>query len=325
MAQIYLIYGDEPQLIEEEKQKFLATYPDLPVVVLDDEAGPQKISEQLCEDSLFGDQKVFCLVNLPIIRKSGKNSDAWTPLYELLIDYKGDNPIVLIYHDMIDKRIKQNKEILERISNHQCKRLEGADLVMWIHQYCTSQGFKLTPDAQEYVSHLIELWQNVPVSFMRTEFDRYFLQITGERVITEKFLEENSSDYGAKNIFAFKEALLKRDVNTLLELFPFMFSYKELDRAMSYIEGQLRLQLLVSECRQAGMSVKAVENLCKDNNSSFKPYPIKLAYEASSRISIKALRALLKGLYEIILDSRSSKGDIWRFRDLCMTYCGYKG
>ncbi|MDU5755741.1 MAG: DNA polymerase III subunit delta, partial [Veillonella sp.] len=36
-------------------------------------------------------------------------------------------------------------------------------------------------------------------------------------------------------------------------------------------------------------------------------------------------RALLKGLYEIILDSRSSKGDIWRFRDLCITYCGYKG
>ena len=49
-----------------------------------------------------------------------------------------------------------------------------------------------------------------------------------------------------------------------------------------------------------------------------------LLIEASSRISTKALRALLKGLYEIILDSRSSKGDIWRFRDLCITYCGYK-
>ena len=44
---------------------------------------------------------------------------------------------------------------------------------------------------------------------------------------------------------------MKRDIDTLLELFPFMFGYKELDRAMSYIEGQLRLQLLVSECRQA--------------------------------------------------------------------------
>ena len=95
MAEIKLIYGDEPQLIEEEKRKFLSAYPDLPVTVLDDEAGPQKISEKLCEDSLFGDQKVFCLVNLPIIRKSGKNSDAWIPLYELLMEYNGDNPLVL--------------------------------------------------------------------------------------------------------------------------------------------------------------------------------------------------------------------------------------
>lgn len=130
MAHIQLIYGDEPQLIEEEKRKFLSAYPDLPVTVLDDEAGPQKISEKLCEDSLFGDQKVFCLVNLPIIRKSGKNSDAWVPLYELIMEYNGDNPIVLIYHDMIDKRIKQNKELLNKIPNLECKRLEGADLVM---------------------------------------------------------------------------------------------------------------------------------------------------------------------------------------------------
>ena len=115
MAHIQLIYGDEPQLIEEEKRKFLSAYPDLPVTILDDEAGPQKISEKLCEDSLFGDQKVFCLVNLPIIRKSGKNSDSWIPLYDLIMEYNGDNPILLIYHDMIDKRIKQNKEILEKI------------------------------------------------------------------------------------------------------------------------------------------------------------------------------------------------------------------
>ncbi len=37
MAHIQLIYGDEPQLIEEEKRKFLSAYPDLPVTVLDDE------------------------------------------------------------------------------------------------------------------------------------------------------------------------------------------------------------------------------------------------------------------------------------------------
>lgn len=326
MSNIYLVYGNESQLVEEEKQKFFLTHKNLDVCVLSDESGPSKISEQLMEDSLFGDAKIFCLVNIPILKKAGqKDNEEWAALSDLLINYTGDNPVLIVYHDMIDKRLKQNKKILDAIPHKECKRLEGAELLMWIRQYCTSHGYTLTPDGNDYLAHLLELWQDVPVAFMRTEFDRYFLLLGDSKEINRQFLMDNSSNYGAKNIFTFKEALLKQDVKTLLELFPFMFSYKEIDRAMSYIEGQLRLQLLVSECRASGMGPKEIENFCKSHESAFKPYPIKLAYEASPRISIKALRVLLKGLYDVILDSRTSKGDMWRFRDLCLTYCGYKG
>ncbi len=64
---VTLLYGNEPQLIEEKKREFLRSYMYLPLVMLNDESGPARISEQLSEDSLFGDAKVFCLVNLPII------------------------------------------------------------------------------------------------------------------------------------------------------------------------------------------------------------------------------------------------------------------
>ena len=127
------------------------------------------------------------------------------------------------------------------------------------------------------------------------------LQITGDKVITKEFLEENGSDYGAKIFSPLKGSVENEDIDTLLELFPFMFGYKELDRAIGYIEGQLRLQLLVANVVKAGMSVQAIQNLCKDHDSSFKPYPIKLAYAASPRISIKALRALLKGSMRLFL------------------------
>ena len=42
MNQVYLIYGNEPQLIEEEKQKFFLSHKNLDVRVLHDEAGPSK-------------------------------------------------------------------------------------------------------------------------------------------------------------------------------------------------------------------------------------------------------------------------------------------
>ena len=112
MNQVYLIYGNEPQLIEEEKQKFFLSHKNLDVRVLHDEAGPSKISEQLMEDSLFGDAKVFCLINLPILKEAGqKESQEWDALADLLMNYTGDNPVLIIYHDMVDKRLKQNKRL----------------------------------------------------------------------------------------------------------------------------------------------------------------------------------------------------------------------
>ena len=326
MEHVKLIYGNEPQLIEEHKAAFLRKYGNLEITVLDNESGPTKISEQLSEDSLFGDAKVFILVNIPIFQKSGQKEQlAWSGLYELLLNYSGANPVLLIYHDVIDKRIKLNNNFLKDIDYVECKRLEGGELLHWISQYCKDNGYSISRDGMDYISHLIELWKDVPVTFIRTELDRYFLQLEKGQSITSSFLQENSSDYGAKNIFTFKEALLNQNVPVLLELFPFMFSYKEIDRAMSYIEGQLRLQLIVSECRSAGMTVKQVQDLFKEHESTIKAYPIELAYKASSRISIPVLSQLLRDLYEVIRDSRTSRGTIWRFRDLCLTYCGYKG
>ena len=48
----------------------------------------------------------------------------------------------------------------------------------------------MTPDAQEYVAHLIDLWQDVPVSFMRTEFDRYFCKLQGKKSLPKNSLKK---------------------------------------------------------------------------------------------------------------------------------------
>ncbi len=322
MAQVSIIYGNEPQLIEEKKQEILQRYKTIPITTLRDTIDPVRISESLCEDSLFDDERLFLLIDPPVFKKSGKREDpAWNNLYNSILQYKGKNPVVIIYHDTIDKRIKTNMALLNRVESIECKRLEGGELLAWIRNYCIHHGFKITPDGIEYIRHLMELWQDVSVSFMRTELDRYFLQLGDHKIIDQQFLETNSSDYGAKNIFTFKEALLQKNVSTLLELFPFMLGYKEIDRAMSYIEGQLRLQLMVSECRSLGMSRQSIENLCKEKNSSIKSYPIKLAYNAAHEISISALEKLLVGLYTIMTDSRQGKSDMWQFRDLCIAYC----
>lgn len=321
MASIHLLYGTEDQLMEERKLSILSQYMDMEVVNLTDDNNPSRIMEQLSEDSLFGDSKLFCLINPGIVKKTGKNNDAWQGLRSFLLNYQGENPVLIIYHDAIDKRLKENKELLATIPNEEFKRLEGGQLVQWMRNYCKENGYQLTFQAQDYISQLLEIWVDVPVTFMRTELDRFFLLLGDKKEIDQPFLEANISDFGSKNIFTFKEALLQRDVHTLLDLFPFIFSYKEVDRAMSYIEGQLRLQLMVSECRAAGMTLRQTQDLFKQEGSKTKAYPIKLAYEAAPRIPRKALRSLLIGMYHVVATSRMGQGDISTFRDLVLSYC----
>lgn len=321
MASIQLLYGTEDQLMEEHKLSLLSQYRDMEVVNLTDDNNPSRIMEQLSEDSLFGDSKLFCLINPGIVNKTGKNNDAWQGLRSFLLNYQGENPVLIIYHDAIDKRLKENKELLATIPNEEFKRLEGGQLVQWMRKYCQENGYQLTLQAQDYISQLLEIWVDVPVTFMRTELDRFFLLLGDKKEIDKPFLEANISDFGSKNIFTFKDALLQRDVHTLLDLFPFIFSYKEVDRAMSYIEGQLRLQLMVSECRAAGMTLTQTQDLFKQEGSKTKAYPIKLAYEAAPRIPRKALRSLLIGMYHVVATSRMGQGDISTFRDLVLSYC----
>lgn len=321
MASIQLLYGTEDQLMEEYKLSILSQYRDMEVVNLTDDNNPSRIMEQLSEDSLFGDRKLFCLINPGIVKKTGKNNDAWQGLRSFLLNYQGENPVLIIYHDAIDKRLKENKELLATIPNEEFKRLEGGQLVQWMRKYCQENGYQLSLQAQDYILQLLEIWVDVPVAFMRTELDRFFLLLGDRKDIDKPFLEANISDFGSKNIFTFKDALLQRDVHTLLHLFPFIFSYKEVDRAMSYIEGQLRLQLMVSECRAAGMTLTQTQDLFKQEGSKTKAYPIKLAYEAAPRIPRKALRSLLIGMYHVVASNRMGQGDISTFRDLVLSYC----
>lgn len=307
--------------MKERKLSILSQYRDMEVVNLTDDNNPSRIMEQLSEDSLFGDSKLFCLINPGIVKKTGKNNDAWQGLRSFLLNYQGENPVLIIYHDAIDKRLKENKELLATIPNEEFKRLEGGQLVQWMRKYCQENDYQLTLQAQDYISQLLEIWVDVPVTFMRTELDRFFLLLGDNKEIDKPFLEANISDFGSKNIFTFKDALLQRDVHTLLDLFPFIFSYKEVDRAMSYIEGQLRLQLMVSECRAAGMTLRQTQDLFKQEGSKTKAYPIKLAYEAAPRIPRKALRSLLIGMYHVVATSRMGQGDISTFRDLVLSYC----
>ena len=322
MTDIRLIYGDEPQTIEEEKRAFFHLHEGLPVRTFTDAHDPEAISAELSEDSLFGDVKLILISNPPVFKKSGRSvARDWEQLADRLIDYRGEHPVCIVYRESIDKRLKANEAILKAIPHTECKRLSADALQAWLADYVRAAGFRMDRSGVEYLAGLLDVWQDVPAGFLKTEFDRLFLELGDEKRITAEFLAAHIGDYGAKNIFTFKDALLKKDVKTLDRLFPFICSPKESERALSYIEGQLRLQLVVSDCKAAGMSERATVEYFAAHGSKTKPYPIKLAYREAGRSSRHALANLLTGLYGIVVDSRKGIAGTERFRDICLAYC----
>lgn len=320
---VHILYGDEPQLLDDHRRKVVATYDDLPVRVVQAEMDPRSILEKLSESSLFGDQEIIVGIDWPIIKKANRNiQSAWEEVRERVIHYDGDNPLILVFHDNIDKRTKLNQELLKSAKVFEGKRLSPQEMMVWINRYVQDLGYGFARDGMAYLEELLGLWQDVTLPFLKTEMDRLaLLSKHPKNQWTKAFLEEHMSDYGAKNIFAFKEALLSGNVRIMSELLPFMLSPKEVERAMSYVEGQLRLQLLVGEMAASGKSQRDIENYLQQYQYPAKSYPIKLAYEARRRVDLKALAKLLEDVYTIMRASRLGEGSMERFGDACLAYC----
>ena len=319
---VTLLYGDEPQLLEEKKQNLLHQYTDRTLLTLREEQGPGSILGQLQEVSLFGEPRVFLLVHLPIFDKPKKKlAPEWQGLRDYLQSYTGEDPIILVYPETIDGRLQGNKAFLGAVESFKFEKVEGEALFQWIQQHCKAHKQKIDLDGMAYLRDLVDLWKDVPLAFLRTEFDRLFLLLNKGESITALFLKEHMTDFGEKNIFRFKDALLAKDARTLLDLFPSMLKNKSVDMAMAYVHNQMHLQLMVSECAYYGMTLPEIQSLFKEKGMKANPYTIKLAYEARRKIQIPAVAALISQLYHLILQSRQGIADMSQFQDICLAYC----
>ena len=323
MERLIVLHGEESQLIEEKKNSYIKAAGDRVVEVFSAESGASRISEALREDSLFGESKIFILEDLPFLKKSsGKQAIGdFQSIYDYLLTYSGEHPVILVYHGNLDKRLKVNKEFLKVAKEVELKKMSADDMLVWTERYVKEQGYLISTDGRQYLRALLEIWGEVPLSFFKTEMDRLFLFLKDGDAITLDLLSREGSDFGAKNIFRFTDAFFKKEVKVLHQLLPFVLKAKEMDRFFAYFEGQLRLQLMVAELASLGMDDKSIATKLQGLGSTVKAYPVKLAYERKHKISAKEIAIFLEDFYEIAKGIRQSKAKPADFELLCYSYC----
>lgn len=325
MDNIYVLHGEEGQLIEHKKNEIIKKYKNHDVVVYSNETPYANIMAEIHEESLFPESKVYVIHNLPILRttsdKSGKDLGEWQALYDSLLNYTKENPVILIYDDNLDMRLKINKVFLEKAQVFQFKKLSKDDLLQWSEKYCRLHKHPFSQDGRQYFYELMDLWTDVPVHFLKTEFDRLFLFLKDEEQITMPLLAKEGSDFGSKNIFKFMDAFYEKDIERILEIMPFVLQRKEFDRFFAYLENQLSLQIMVYECGNEGMSAIEVHRYLEENGMKVKAYPVKLAHQRNRFLRINDLKQFLIGMYDIVINMRSGINDENAFARLCMRYC----
>lgn len=328
MADIFVIHGEERQLMEEKKQQILQRYKGYHVDVYTTEQTVQEVMNALEQDSLFGEPSVIVLEDIPVVKMTTAKkaaAEAWDIVYQTIMNYSGDNPIILYMHGSVDKRVKANKEILAKVEEFSFPKLSQEDTMRWITRYCNDHRHALSRDGYQYMEGLLEIWVDVPTIFLKTELDRLFLFLKEHEEITAALLAKEGSDYGSKNVFKFTEALYDKNMAILMELIPFVSKTKEIDRFLAYLEGQLRLQLLVYEGKYNGKSANTMAAEFKEAGLSYKSYPVTLAYNRCNRVSYTAVRDLLYGIYDLTLQRRTGTMDPHALERLCIAFCQEKG
>lgn len=325
MKSIYVIHGDELPLMEAKKAEIISLFKNYTIETYDDEATEEAIVAALTEESLFGEDKIIIINNNFLFsvasNKKEKKQAQSVKLLEIIQNYTGSYPIIIFVRGLIDKRLKANKDFLKNVDEYAFPRLEKEDLIRWTEQYCKQNGHPLTAEARRYFYGLMDLWVDVPVYFLKTEFDRLFLFLEDKAMITAELLAKEGSDYASKNIFKFTDALYRKDIKTMHELLPFLCNNKEVDRFVAYLASQLQLQLIAMEGVKQGLNPKVLGDELTAKGMKIKSYPLKLAFERTARLSFDKISELLYGLYEFSLKRRKGELDLHAIERLCINYC----
>lgn len=326
MENIYVLHGEEGQLIEQKKNEILNKYKGYEVVMYSNETPYDNIMAALQEESLFMESRIYVIHDLPILRKttdktSSKDLGEWQVVYDVLLNYTKDTPVILVYNGNLDQRLKINKVFLEKAHTFLFKKLSKDDLIQWSERYCRFHKHPFSQDARQYFHELMDLWVDVPVHFLKTEFDRLFLFLKDEEPIRRHLLVNQGSDFGSKNIFKFMDAFYEKDIALMLEIMPFVMQKKEFDRFFAYVENQLRLQIMVYECGNDGMNAVETHRYLEEHGMKVKAYPVKLAHRRNKFLRINEVKDFLVAMYDIVLNRRRGIVDETAFPRMCMKYC----
>lgn len=303
MNSIYLIYGLEYYLIKKELENIKAKYNTYDYVYYDMlESNISDALEDALMGSLFSSNKLIVCDNSIFLTGSKCEIEHNTDDLLKYMNMDSDNVLVLLVNsDSIDNRKKIVKELNSKHTVLKFDKLKGYDLNNFIKKYCTDNGYKIDNDAINLF--LKKLNDNLFV--ITTELDKLFTYISDNKSINKSDVEVCTSKFINNNIFDLIDAIVKSDVDKIMEVYDDMLILNEDEvKIIITLANQFRLIYQVKTMYKSGFSEFDIAK-----SLDIHPYRIKLANqsvvsESDALLYLKKLAIIDKSIKTGKIDKR---------------------
>lgn len=301
MNGIYLIYGDEEYLINNEINKLKEKYSTYDIVTYD--MLEQNISDAI-EDasmiSLFSTAKLIICYNCYFLTASKCDIDHDIESLMKYIKNDSDSIIILTVNDEVDNRKKIVKE-LNKFNVIKCDKLKDYELKKFVIEQCKFNSFKIEEDAIKLF--LEKLTNNLYI--ITNELNKLFIY-KNDKIITKLDIDNITSRVINTNIFDLINSIVEKDIDKSLRLYDDLVIINEEEiKLIVTLANQFRLIYQVKTMFKSGYS-----ELDMSKKLDVHPYRIKLANNVNVSVNecliyIKQLSILDEEIKSGIIDKKS--------------------
>ncbi len=305
MNNLYLIYGDENYLINDELNKIISDSNVLKDNIIRynlDETNISDVLDEACTISMFDSKKLIICEECSFLTTDSKkdiNNDLESLLKYINNPFDDVYLIFIVKNSKLDDRKKIVKELKRLSKVIECKKLESHSLNNYIYNYFKDNSYNIDMPLVRMIVDKVKY----DLSNIINECNKLMIYKDLDKNITKEDIDLVIRDNIEDNIFSLTNSIMEKNVEKSIKIYKdLLLMGEEPIKLIVMIANQFRLILQVKLMKKNGYKEIEMPSIIGEH-----PYRVKLAL--SSNYDEQKLIDNIKKLYKLDYDIKSGNID----------------
>ncbi len=309
MDNVYLLYGEEKQLIDQKIKEIIDQYltTDIANSIIKYDLTETSIDEVLDDasmPSLLTDLKMIIANDCFFLTSSNKKIDFEHNIDNLIRYINNPNPntiLILTTNSSLDERKKIVKALKKKAKVLEYKKIDHVNLFNAVKDRFTTNKYKID---NETINSLIEK-VGYNLHRINNEIDKLMLYKLDDKIITKEDIIELVPRTVEENIFDLIEAAVNKDKDKIFTIYDELLNQgEEPIKIIVLLANQFRIIYQTKILYQQGYTEKDIAS-----ELGIHPYRIKLAYQKGRLFDDSTLIKYLKELANLDIGIKTGQID----------------